>query len=91
MNIYIATAREKLCDGTVSETRAVFSTPTNTIEWWAAEWGLDATKDERFRYAKQLETEEFIMLRGGGNRDIELVADRMKVDSYWEAQDYGDL
>lgn len=86
MNVYVSQAKEKQKDGGVLETMAVFTTPTNLIHYWVGRFGLDATNDEQFRYARTLSEEEFIMLRGGPDRNVELVANRIKCDAWYERE-----
>jgi len=84
MNVYVSQAKEKQKDGGVLETMAVFTTPTSLIHYWVERFGLDATNDEQWRYARTLSEEEFIMLRGGPDRNVELVANRIKCDAWYE-------
>lgn len=86
MNVYVSQAKEKQKDGGVLETMAVFTTPTNLIHYWVERFGLDATSDEQFSYARTLSEDEFIMLRGGPDRNVELVANRMKCDAWYERE-----
>lgn len=86
MNVYVSQAKENQKDGGVLETMAVFTTPTNLVHYWVERFGLDATNDEQFRYARTLSEDEFIMLRGGPGRDVELVANRIKCDAWYERE-----
>lgn len=86
MHVYVSQAKEQQKDGGILETMAVFTTPTNLIRYWVERFGLDATDDEQFRYARTLSEDEFIMLRGGPDRNVELVANRMKCDAWYERE-----
>ena len=86
MYVYVSQAKTRLPDGEVIETMTVFTTPTNLVTYWCERFGLSATNDEQWRYAKTLNEEEFIMLRGGPDRDIELMANRIKCDAWYERE-----
>jgi hypothetical protein len=84
MNVYVSQAKERQKDGGLLESLAVFNTPMNLVYYWRKRFNLDVTDDEMHRHSRTLGEEGFLMLRGGANRDVELVANEVKVDAWYE-------
>ena len=86
MNVYVSQAKERQIDGGLLENLAVFNTPMNLVYYWRQRFNLDVTDDEMHRHSKTLGDEGFLMLRGGSDRNVELVANEVKVDAWYERE-----